>query len=121
MVLVWNASTQEYVVTATDKKRPEEAGLTLSTNIRGPKGELVYFTQDGYAALPFYKDAVGAAKARLAKLYSDYEQSWLQDWDTAYPVGQRGSTLKLRGYQNAGVAYGLAHTNVLIGDEMGIG
>lgn len=121
MGLSFNPKTNDYVVYTNDPKRAEDVGLTRATRVRGPKGEHVFFTQDGYAALPFWKDADGSAKARLGSLYTDYAASWATECDTEYRVGQAGSTLKLRPYQNAGIKYGLAHRNCLIGDEMGIG
>ncbi len=124
MGLNWNAKTGDYVVTTADKKRAEDVGLTLSTKVRGPNGEHVFFTADGYAALAFWKEATPAAQARLGTLYKDYAASWRIDSDNHYEVGQPGSVQRekgLRGFQNAGVDFGLVHPNVLIGDEMGTG
>lgn len=123
-MLSFNTKLGEYVVTSADKKKPEDAGLTLSTRVRGPNGEFVFFTKDGYAALPFMKEADERAKERLSVLYTDYAKSWALDSPNKYTVGQVGSIQRergLRGFQNAGVDYGLARDNLLIGDEMGTG
>jgi SWI/SNF-related matrix-associated actin-dependent regulator 1 of chromatin subfamily A len=122
--LTFNPRTNEYIITTGDKKRAEEVGLTLSTRVRGPQGEPLYFTNDGYAALAFWRDADDKAKTRLGSLYKDYAASWMTECPTRYEVGQNNTVQRekgLRNYQNAGVSYGLTHPNVLIGDEMGIG
>jgi hypothetical protein len=52
MGLSFNPNTSDFVILTDDKKRAEDVGLTLSTKIRGSKGEHVFFTKDDYAALP---------------------------------------------------------------------
>lgn len=121
MALTYNVGTSDFVLQTTDKKRAEEVGLTLSTRIRGPQGEFVYFTKDPYAALPYWKESDGSVRRKLGALYDDYAMSWAEDWYEKFPVGQPGTKLSTYGYQDAGVAYAMARQNCLIGDEMGIG
>lgn len=121
MSLSFNPNTSDYVLTTHDKKRAEDVGLTLARRVRGQNGEHVFFTKDGYAALPYFREADQRAKDRLGTLYDDYAASWATDSPNKWPVGQPGSNLALRGYQNAGVDFALRHRNCLIGDEMGIG
>lgn len=124
MGLRFNPKTQEYFLMTKDDAAAKAAGLTLSTKIRGPNGESVYFTTEAYAALPFYRQADEYVTKHLASMMSDYEKSWAIMSNNNYEVGQADTPQRqngLRSYQNAGVDYALAHTNCLIGDEMGIG
>lgn len=121
MSLSFNQNTGDYIVKTDDVKRAEGIGLTKSTRIRGPNGEHIFFTKDGYAALPYWKEADSSARNRLGKLYDDYSMSWADDWYEKFAVGQPGSGLQTRPYQDAAVAYALQRENTLIGDEMGIG
>lgn len=121
MALSFNPKLGEYVIISDDKKRAEDTGLTRSTRVRGPNGEDVYFTQDGYAALNYYGEADAGVQQRLGSLAKEYKASWAIESPNVYPCGQPGSTLKFRSYQNAGIDWGLSHPHCLIGDEMGIG
>lgn len=121
MSLTFNENTSDYIILTDDKKRAEDVGLTLSTRIRGPKGEHVFFSKDDYAALPYWREADAKARLKLGKLYDDYSMSWADDWYEKFPVGQSGSGLETRPYQDAAVAYALRRQSTLIGDEMGIG
>ena len=124
MGLKFNPKTKEFVLYTKDAKSAQAAGLTLSTRVRGQNGELVYFTDDSYAALPFYKEADPVVAASLGAMYSDYQKSWADHSPNVYEVGQADSPQRqngLRDYQNAAVDYALAHPNCLIGDEMGLG
>lgn len=96
----------------------EDAGLILSTTASRP-GRPVYFTDDPYAALPFWDEGDGAARARLIDMRMEYEASFATD----------GSGLKLAvppdrdlfPFQKAGVEYAMARQHALIGDQPGLG
>lgn len=123
MSLSFNPKTGDYVIVTNDKKRAEDTGLTRSTKVRGPAGEDVYFSQDGYAALNYFKEADDSARGRLQGLAEEYRQSWAIHSPNVYPCGQADNQgrIKFRDYQNAGIDYALARSHCLIGDEMGIG
>jgi len=119
--LSFNSKTGEYVVFTNDKKRAEDIGLTHATRVRGPNGEDVYFTQDGYAALNYIGEGDNVVRQRLAALAAEYKASWALESPNVYPCGQEGFPHKFRNYQNAGIDYGLAHPYCLLADEMGVG
>jgi SWI/SNF-related matrix-associated actin-dependent regulator 1 of chromatin subfamily A len=122
--LKFNQNTKDFVVVSNDNARAEAVGLTLSTKIRAANGDKVYFTQSPYAALSYYKDADPKAQAQLANLWTDYEQSWAKVSSSKHPhpvTDELGNPLDYRPFQSAGIDYGLAHQNVLIGDEPGLG
>lgn len=128
-MLRFNESNSSFILYTNDNIRAESAGLTLSTNIRGPGGEKVFFTADHdkepeynpYAVLDYYSEADDKAKAKLACFRDDYLSSWddgLTGSFPDYPVPEGKAYLP---YQNAGIAYGLEHDNCIIGDEPGLG
>jgi SWI/SNF-related matrix-associated actin-dependent regulator 1 of chromatin subfamily A len=120
MALSFNPATNDFVVTTRDTERAENTGLTLSTRVRGPAGEPMYFTKDPYAALEFYAEGNEIARRKLAGMMSDYEASWATECGIAYPVGPN-APFQPRPYQNAGVDYCLRRQRRLIGDEPGLG
>jgi hypothetical protein len=75
-MLSYNQKQNEFILFSNDEDKAKEAGLTLSTRVRGPQGEKVWFTNEPYAAIPFYPLGDTAAKAKLAPLWSDYEASF---------------------------------------------
>jgi SWI/SNF-related matrix-associated actin-dependent regulator 1 of chromatin subfamily A len=134
MGLTFNESQGTFILTTADGAAAEAAGLTLSTLIRGPKGEKVYYTADyestghkpvfnPYAALPFWRQADEKALAKLRHLIDDYEASWAMDTDKDYPYpdARRAEGKSYMPFQKAGIEYALRRGNCLIGDEPGLG
>lgn len=125
-MLKFNEKTQAFVLYTDDTKTAEAAGLTLSTSVRGPKGERVYFTADQkrkpvfnpYAALEFYDEADAEARDRLQPLADDYARSWADEDEREFPCPRGKAYLP---YQQAGIAYALDRTHCIIGDEPGLG
>ncbi len=125
-MLKFNNKTQAFVLYTNDTETAEKAGLTLSTSVRGPKGERVYFTADQkrepvfnpYAALEFYDEADTEARDRLQPLVDDYARSWADEEGRQFPCPSGRDYLP---YQRAGIAYALERTNCIIGDEPGLG
>ena len=83
-MLTFNDTTGTFLLYTHDAAAAEAAGLTLSTTIRGPAGEKVYFTADQgrqpsfnpYAALEFFEEADDRARTRLQPFIGDYRASW---------------------------------------------
>src|SRR5579859_5101716 len=98
----FNPKTGDYFVTTLDPIKAKDTGLTLSTNTSGPMGESVYFTQDPYAALNFYREADPDCASRLLPLWNDYEASWAIESPNSYPMA---NGIILRPYQNAAIDY----------------
>lgn len=134
MVLRYNESTGSFLLYTNDVAKAEAAGLTLSTSIRGPKGERVYFTADRnqrpefnpYAALEFYGEADVEARARLDPLIGDYRASWADNSPLDIPVPDRinprtKEPYAYLPYQKAGIEYALNRNHSIIGDEPGLG
>ena len=123
MGLRYNSRNNEFFLITRDDERAKDAGLTLSTSIRGPEGEAVYFTNSAYAALPFYREADDDARARLSALWGKYEKSWATTTTNKYSYGQAAKDMGLApmDFQNAGVDYMLEQDNTIVGDAMGLG
>lgn len=125
-MLSFNESNGSFILTTTDKEKAEAVGLTLSTRIRGPNGEHVFYTSDQdkkpyfnpYAAIPFWREADPKAMAKLKDLLEDYDASWADNADLVIPAPKGKDYLP---YQKAGIAYALRRGNCLIGDEPGLG
>ncbi len=125
-MLRFNEKTGSFLLYTDDNEAAEAAGLTLSTSIRGPKGEKVYFTADHrknpqfnpYAALEFFDQADDMARAKLLPLIRDYKESWADDYSTDFPCPDGKEFLP---YQRAGIQYALSKTHCIIGDEPGLG
>lgn len=126
MSLKFNEKANSFYLVSDDSKRAKVAGLTLSTKVRGPGGEKVWFPANyekkpvfnPYAVMPFYGEADDAARDKLTSLISDYEASWAKDCDEDYPVPPG---LKYMPFQRAGIKYVLSKQHCLIGDEPGLG
>lgn len=118
MSLRYNKKTREFVLVSDDEKAAKRAGLTLSTRVRGPAGEKVWFTDTAYAVLPFYREADDGARALLDPLWRDYMDSWATDSDYEPPAPADKEYMP---FQRAGIAYALRHGNCLVGDEPGLG
>jgi len=128
MTLKFNETQQTYLLMSDDMQLARNAGLTMSRTARGPKGEHVWYTSDPhnntqmvdnpYAALPFFAQAEGVAKDRLAPLYADYQASWADSCQENYPAPDGKEYM---GYQRAGIKYCLDKHHSLIGDEPGLG
>lgn len=129
-----NESTGAFLLYTDDTEAAEAAGLTLSTSIRGPEGEKVYFTANAqqqpdfnpYAVLEWYGEADDAARARLDPLISDYRASWADNSSLDIPVPDRinsntGEPFAYLPYQKAGIEYALGRDHCIIGDEPGLG
>lgn len=126
MTLTFNPKTRAFVLTSDDEERAQAVGLTLSTSVRGPAGQKVWYTADKqqnpefnpYAALSFWDVADEKAREILASMKADYDASWAVDCATDFPVPKG---LEYMPYQKAGIDYGIKHTHVLVGDEPGLG
>ena len=114
----YNPSTGDYVLMTHDDKKAAEVGFDLSTSVRGPQGEKIWFTKEPYAALVYYKEANDGTKAHLDTLYDDYVLSQQKESEAEFPAPTGLSYLP---YQRAGIQYALKRRNCLIGDEMGLG
>lgn len=126
MSLRYNSKTNEFVLVSNDEESARRTGLTLSTKVRGPGGEKVWFTNTAYAALPFYREADDAARAMLDPMWHDYMDSWARDseYEPPAPSGinpKTGEPYAYMPFQKAGIAYALKHGNCLVGDEPGLG
>lgn len=127
-MLTFNEATSTFLLYTHDTTTAEKAGLTLSTTIRGPAGEKVYFTADQskqptfnpYAALEFYNEADERARARLQPLIGDYQDSWSDgmDFGGSFPSPDGKDFMP---YQLAGIDYALGRDHCIIGDEPGLG
>jgi len=116
----FNARTGDFLMYGldSDKAEAETAGLTYSKTAKGPNGENVWFTQEPYAALPFWSCADESARKKLAGLHRDYEESWATDHDGDFPSPKGKEYMP---FQKAGINYALNRDNCIIGDEMGLG
>lgn len=127
-MLKFNESTGAFLLFTKEIERAEAAGLTLSTSIRGPAGEKVYFTADHsqgpefnpYAVLEFFDQADGTARDQLAGLHTDYVSSWKQETNYVPPYPTHLDKEPMP-FQCAGVEYALGRQHCIIGDEMGLG
>jgi SWI/SNF-related matrix-associated actin-dependent regulator 1 of chromatin subfamily A len=125
-MLRFNGNNGSFILQTNETEAAEAAGLTLSTTVRGPAGEKVYYTADHnqrpvfnpYAALEFHKQADDVALSKLAPFIQDYESSWRQETSFVAPAPGEKEPMP---FQNAGVEYCLNYTNSIIGDEMGLG
>lgn len=119
--LTFNPKTEDYVFIASteeDENKAKATGLTLSTKATGQNGEPIFFTKTNYAALPFWDVADARARAMLEKLYQDYHASWAVESERDFPCPRDRA---FKNYQRAGIAFGIDHGNILIGDEPGLG
>lgn len=116
--LKYNPTTNKFVVYSNDEELATKVGLTLAKKNRGPQGQKVWFTDESYAALPFWDVADDAAKERLAPLKRDFIASKADSSDSKYPAPFGKEYLP---YQLAGIDYALDRKNCLIGDEPGLG
>ena len=125
-MLKFNESNNSFILFTNEVEKAEAAGLTLSTTIRGPAGEKVYFTADHnkkpafnpYAVLEFYDDADDIARSHLENLIQDYRDSWADDSDIDFPCPDGKEYLP---FQRAGISYCLDRKHCIIGDEPGLG
>jgi len=118
MTLKYNSTNGTYVLFSDDVKKAQQVGFDLSTSVRGPYGEKVWFSTEPYAALAFWDEAEDSVKKHLSSLHDDYVLSQVKTSDSNYPSPDGLSYLS---YQRAGIDYALRHRNCLIGDEMGLG
>lgn len=125
-MLKFNDRDNSFVLFTNETKRAAAAGLTLSTNVRGPNGERVYFTANHsqqpefnpYAVLEFYNEADDQARKHLNVLHDDYLASWS---DASHIHVDAPYDKEYMPYQKAGIAYALERGNCIIGDEPGLG
>ncbi len=126
MSLSINPSTRAFILTSNDDKLAKKAGLTLSTRVRGNKGEKVWFTADRmqdpifnpYAALPFWEEADEGARTVLGPYQDDYVNSWAKETSYRAPCPP---DKEFYPFQNAGVEYAMDRGHCLIGDQPGLG
>lgn len=118
MTLKFNPKTNEFVIISNDEERAEAVGLTLSTRVRGPAGEKVWFTPSPYAALPYFKEADAGARQKLGPMWADYSASWATETTADFPR-PAGKAFKL--FQRAGIEYAMKRPHALIGDQPGLG
>jgi SWI/SNF-related matrix-associated actin-dependent regulator 1 of chromatin subfamily A len=124
--LTFNQRDQSFVLTTTDVDRAVKTGLTKSTRARGAKGESVFYTAsyskqpeyNPYAVLQYHEDADQKALEKLKPFLTDYQRSWYTDADIDIPAPAGFGYLP---YQKAGISYALDKSDVLIGDEPGLG
>jgi SWI/SNF-related matrix-associated actin-dependent regulator 1 of chromatin subfamily A len=126
MKLTHNEKTGAFILTTFEKEPAENAGLTLSTNIRGSKGEYVYYTANyskqpefnAYSVLNFAKYADGKAEQALEVYLKEYKESWAEhsDYEPPAPPG-----MEYMSYQKAGIKFALDRGDILIADEPGLG
>lgn len=125
-MLRFNEGTGSFLLYTNDTEAAVAAGLTLSTSIRGPKGEKVFFTADHnkkpdfnpYAALEWFDEADDDARDKLLPLIGDYRSSWADNYDADFPCPEGKEYLP---YQRAGINYALGKDHCIIGDEPGLG
>ena len=125
-MLKFNESEGSFILFTNEVARAYAAGLTLSTTIRGPAGEKVYFTADHnkkpefnpYAVLEFYDEGDEIARSHLHALIKDYRASWADNSDLYVPAPDGQEYLN---YQCAGVEYAIDRDNCIIADEPGLG
>lgn len=101
------------------KNRPFEAGFTH--NIAHSDGTQAVFTTDcPFAAVPFWDIATPAAREQLKPYRREYVTSFAAEPSPGFmvpcPPGERYLP-----YQLAAIEYALRRTNVLFGDEPGLG
>ena len=83
MSLTYSDSSNSFILTTKDEKSAKDAGLTLSTRIRGAQGEKVFYTSDynknpafnPYAVVPFWEQADELALSKINPLVEDYKDS----------------------------------------------
>lgn len=133
-MLKFNENNGSFLLYTKETEAAEAAGLTLSTSIRGPKGEKVFYTANHkgeptfnpYAALEFYDEADEIARARLTPLIGDYRSSWADNSSLEVPTPEginpsTGEPYAYLPFQRAGIAYALGRDHCIIGDEPGLG
>jgi SWI/SNF-related matrix-associated actin-dependent regulator 1 of chromatin subfamily A len=125
-MLRFNNIDRSFFLETDDTENAEKAGLTLSKSIRGANGEKIYYTADynkapeynPYAVLPFWKEADSETRNELKGLIQDYKNSWAESSDEFFPCPIDRA---YKPFQIAGIANALKRTNVIIGDEPGLG
>lgn len=122
-MLRFNSHTGDYFLVTQDVQAAEDAGLTLSTSVRGPKGEPIYFTKEPYAVLKFVDQGDDEVKGQLKHLIADYKESWSQDAAIVIPRGiiAQQKDWDFLPFQRGGIAYAMKRQHTLIADEMGLG
>lgn len=126
-MLKFNEKTGTFLLFTTERERAEAAGLSLSTSIRGPEGELAFFTGDHndrpvynpYAALEFYQEADDDASDRLRPYVEDYQSSWADSGTLDIPYPDNGKTPMP--FQFGGVEFCVGRRNSIVADEPGLG
>ena len=123
MILDFVESTQAFVLRVKRNEGVhigelvEEHGLDLSMTASTP-AEAVLFTREPYAAVSFLACATPLARQKLGGLADAIEGSWANDCNRniACPAD-----VGLWPFQRASIAYALARTHTLVGDEPGLG
>lgn len=102
---------------ATISALMREHGLDFSTPA-STNNEAVLYTQEPYAAVTFWEQATPEARAILAPLQAQIEQSWKLESGihVKCPANQ-----ELWGFQKADIEYALGRRHTLVGDQPGLG
>ncbi len=122
MFLDYNYSRRWYILrVATGEANlnslREEHGLNYSTTSSSGDSH-VFFTDCPYAAVTFFKFAGDRARMELSPLKAAIDESWQTESQGHFDVPEGR---ELWGFQKANVEYARSHTNLLIGDEPGLG
>lgn len=125
-MLKYNDTNGCFILYTEDDQAARDAGLTLSTTLRGPNGEHAYFTADynkdplfnPYAVLGWYDQADTLAKSKLDGFADDYRESWADYVPGGFDCPEGKEFLP---YQLAGIQYSLSRLHSIIADEPGLG
>jgi SNF2 family DNA or RNA helicase len=123
MKLDYNKANETFVLRVPRARRDIDAfmnehGLDLSAPASTAE-TAVFFTKEPYAALPFAeKFGTTRAKEVLAAMQKEYDASWAKAGTGHYPVPYG---LELWPFQVADLDYCRTRSNILVGDQPGLG
>lgn len=122
MLLDYNPATSAFILnvprpTTEIKMLVEDFGLDFSTSAT-TTNNAVLFTKEPYCAASFFEYGTPAAKGQLQALITQVEASRALDNRGHFRVP---ADKELWGFQKASLAYALARTHCLVGDQPGLG